>query len=138
MCQSYKWHKTPCEVLHEGLYYLRHRNSPLKTVRIQVETNDGCWEEHDFDDCDEETQEWLEEFFEENSWLDLEEHGWIQDECEMIIDCDLEICKINEDGSLGDPVEVKSEEETEPESQPEPVKLEPNSVWPFGGSKEEE
>ena len=57
-----------------------------------VETNDGCWEEHDFDDCDEETQEWLEEFFEEgNSWLDLEEHGWTFDDCEMIIDCDLNI-----------------------------------------------
>ena len=46
----------------------------------------------DFDDCDEETQEWLEEFFEEgNSWLDLEEHGWTFDDCEMIIDCDMDI-----------------------------------------------
>lgn len=62
-----------------------------------VETNDGCWEDHDFDDCDEETQTWLEEFFEEgNSWLDLEEHGWSQDECEMIIDCELEITKVEE------------------------------------------
>ena len=62
-----------------------------------VETNDGCWEEHDFDDCDDETQTWLEEFFEEgNSWLDLEEHGWSQDECEMIIDCELEITKVEE------------------------------------------
>lgn len=62
-----------------------------------VETNDGCWEEHDFDDCDEETQEWLEEFFDEgNSWLDLEEHGWVQGDCEMIIDCDMEIVRIDE------------------------------------------
>mgnify|MGYP003338025686 CR=1 FL=1 len=62
-----------------------------------VETFDGCWEEHDFDDCDEETQEWLEEFFDEgNSWLDLEEHGWIMDDCEMIIDCDLIIEKVEE------------------------------------------
>lgn len=62
-----------------------------------VETTDGCWEDHDFDDCDEETQTWLEEFFEEgNSWLDLEEHGWSQDECEMIIDCELEITKVEE------------------------------------------
>jgi len=61
-----------------------------------VETSDGCWEEHDFDDCDDETREWLEEFFEENSWLDLEEHGWSQDECEMIIDCDLIIEKVGE------------------------------------------
>lgn len=63
-----------------------------------VETTDGCWEDHDFDDCDEETQTWLEEFFEEgNSWLDLEEHGWSQDECEMIIDCELEITKVEDE-----------------------------------------
>ena len=56
-----------------------------------VEMTDGCWEEHDYDECDEETQEWLENFFEEgNSWLDLEEHGWIQSEAECIIDCDPE------------------------------------------------
>lgn len=62
-----------------------------------VETTDGCWEEIDYDDCSDETREWLEEFFEEgNSWLDLEEHGWLQDECEMIIDCDLEITKVEE------------------------------------------
>jgi hypothetical protein len=62
-----------------------------------VETSDGCWEEVDTDDCDEETTAWIEEFFEEgNSWLDLEEHGWSQDECEMIIDCDLEITRIDD------------------------------------------
>lgn len=62
-----------------------------------VETNDGCWEDYDYDECDEESQEWLQNFFEEgNSWLDLEEHGWVQDECEMIIDCDLEITKVEE------------------------------------------
>jgi hypothetical protein len=63
-----------------------------------VETSDGCWEEHDMDECDEETQSWLEEFFEDgNSWIDLEEHGWSQDECEFIIDCDMEITKVEED-----------------------------------------
>ena len=62
-----------------------------------VELTDGCWEDHDYDECDDETTEWLEEFFEEgNSWLDLEEHGWIQGDCEMIIDCDLEIEKVEE------------------------------------------
>lgn len=60
-----------------------------------VETFDGCWEDHDYDDCDEETEEQLKQFFEDgNSWLDLEEHGWIQDECEMIIDCEMEITKV--------------------------------------------
>lgn len=61
-----------------------------------VETTDGCWEEHDMDDCDDETREWLEEFLEENSYLDLEEHGWIQTEAEMIIDCEPLIERIDE------------------------------------------
>ena len=61
-----------------------------------VETTDGCWEEHDMDDCDAETTEWLEEFLEENSYLDLEEHGWIQTDCEMIIDCDMTIERVEE------------------------------------------
>ena len=62
-----------------------------------VETNDGCWEDYDYDDCDDMTREWLENFFEDgNNWLDLEEHGWVQDFCEMIIDCDLIIEKVQE------------------------------------------
>lgn len=61
-----------------------------------IETSDGCWEEHDMDDCDEETQQWLEEFLEENSVFDLEEHGWFCGDCEMIIDCDLSIEKVDE------------------------------------------
>lgn len=78
-----------------------------------IETWDGCWEDIDTDDCDDETREWLEEFFDEgNSWLDLEEHGWSQDECEMIIDCDLQITKINDDGTEEDPIVVATIEET--------------------------
>lgn len=61
-----------------------------------IETNDGCWEEYDYDDCDDETREWLEEFLEDNSWLDLEEHGWSNDDCEMIIDCEMSIEKVND------------------------------------------
>jgi hypothetical protein len=56
-----------------------------------VETSDGCWEDHDMDGCKEETKIWLEEFLEDNSWLDLEEHGWTQGDCEMIINSELEI-----------------------------------------------
>jgi hypothetical protein len=61
-----------------------------------IEMNDGCWEEHDMDECDEETREWLEEFLEENSWMDLEEHGWTNTESECIIDCDPSIERIDE------------------------------------------
>ena len=61
-----------------------------------IETTDGCWDDYDFDECDEATQEWLEEFLEENSVFDLEEHGWMSGDCEMIIDCDLIITKEDE------------------------------------------
>ena len=61
-----------------------------------VETTDGCWEEHDMDDCDAETTEWLEEFLEENSYYDLEEHGWVPGDTEMIMDCDMLIEKLED------------------------------------------
>jgi hypothetical protein len=62
-----------------------------------IETDDGCWTDQDFDGCDDETQEWLENFFDEGgSWLDLEEHGWTIGRGEMIIDCDMLIEKVEE------------------------------------------
>lgn len=100
-----------------------------------VETTDGCWEEHDFDDCDDETREWLEEFFEDgNSYLDLEEHGWVFDDCEMIIDCDLEITKVNDDGITGERITTGQTEEEFKES----IKLTPTAKWPFSNSTIEE
>lgn len=60
-----------------------------------IETTDGCWEEHDMDECDDATKEWLEEFLEDNSVFDLEEHGWTPTECEMIIDCEMTIEKVD-------------------------------------------
>jgi hypothetical protein len=97
-----------------------------------VETTDGCWEEVEYDECDDETREWLDEFFEEgNSWLDLEEHGWTQDDCEMIIDCDLEITRINEDGTEGETI-TTGEEVVESE----PTKIEPGAKWPFENASE--
>lgn len=61
-----------------------------------IETSDGCSEDYDMDRCDEETSEWLEEFLEDNSVFDLEEHGWSSDDCEMLIQCDLIIEKVDE------------------------------------------
>ena len=90
-----------------------------------IETTDGCWEEVDSDECDDETREWLTEFLEENSWLDLEEEGWIQDECEMIIDCDI----IIEDEN-GNTVENPNQEVTEEVNQ-EPTVITPGAKWPF-------
>lgn len=58
-----------------------------------VETTDSCWEEVTIDDPEQE--EWLSTFLEENSYLDLEEHGWMQGDTEMIIDCDLLIERVD-------------------------------------------
>ena len=63
-----------------------------------LSTNDGCWEEIDYDDCSDEVREELEAFFDDgNSWYELEEHGWTLDTNEMIIDCDLEITRMEDD-----------------------------------------
>lgn len=93
-----------------------------------VETDDGCWEDHDMDECDEETQQWLEEFFDEgNSWLDLEENGWSHSDCEMIIDCDLIIERLNDDGTpTGEIIQNTSVIETTNIGT-----INSNAEWPF-------
>ena len=107
-----------------------------------VETTDGCWEEVDYDECDDETREFLEEFFDEgNSWLDLEEEGWMQDECEMIIDCDLEIRKLLDDGSYGEPIETGEDDEYSAKFVEEYKKEQASRnqpAWPFEMPKEGE
>jgi hypothetical protein len=57
-------------------------------------TDDGCWQDTVVDIADDVEKERLEEFLQENSIFDLEEEGWIMDECEMIIDCEMEIEKV--------------------------------------------
>lgn len=127
----------------EFLVYTDDDNPPNLSAGVDIydceyetelqETWDGCWEDVDYDDCDDETREWLEEFFEENSWLDLEEHGWMQDECEMIIDCDLKITRINDDGTEGEVI-TTGEEVTEETT--EASKIEPGAAWPFANASE--
>ena len=56
-----------------------------------VSLDDGCWEESDIDVLDEELRNELETFLEDNSVHDLEELGWILDDTEMTIDCDMTI-----------------------------------------------
>jgi hypothetical protein len=50
--------------------------------------DDGCWEEREFDGLTEEEEEAMNEWLDENSWLDLEEEGWTMGDTEMIITCD--------------------------------------------------
>ena len=78
------------------------------------ECNDGCWDDYDYDGCSEETREFLEEFFEENSVFDLEEHGWYNSETEMIIDCDMDIEMLEPTGDT-----------------PEQIEVVPEKKWPF-------
>ncbi len=56
-----------------------------------VSLDDGCWEESDIDVLDEALRNELETFLEDNSVHDLEELGWILDDTEMTIDCDMTI-----------------------------------------------
>ena len=89
-----------------------------------VETSDGCWEEVTVDD--EDLEEWLEEFLEENSYLDLEEEGWMMGDSEMIFDSDLEITRVDGDEEqiirTGDTEEIVSETKA--------ISEEP-AQWPF-------
>jgi len=103
-----------------------------------IETNDGCWEEHDFDDCDDDTREWLEEFFEEgNSYYDLEEHGWSFDDTEMIIDCDLVIERCDDNGNPTGEIVGQSAESSEVATTEE-IKLVPGAPWPFASASKPE
>ena len=79
-----------------------------------VSLDDGCWEESDIDVLDEALRNELETFLEDNSVHDLEELGWILDDTEMTIDCDMTIEMI-------EPTElVKEEPKTEDKGWPFP------------------
>ncbi len=79
-----------------------------------VSLDDGCWEESDIDVQDEALRNELETFLEDNSVHDLEELGWILDDTEMTIDCDMTIEMI-------EPTEpVKKELKTEGKGWPFP------------------
>ena len=96
-----------------------------------VETFDGCWEEVTVDD--EELEEWLEEFLEENSYLDLEEEGWHMGDSEMIIDCDLIIERV--DGEEEQIIKTGEPEEEEVSESEAKVMLETPAEWPFPKSR---
>ena len=59
------------------------------------ECTDGCWEEYEFQGFTEDEEEEMREWLDENSYLDLEEEGWIPSDTEMIIDCEPSIERID-------------------------------------------
>lgn len=56
--------------------------------------DDGCWEDYEYEGLTDEEIEEVEAFMEENSFLDLEEIGWIPGDSEMIMDCEPNIEKV--------------------------------------------
>lgn len=83
-----------------------------------VETIDSCWDDVDMEECDEETKEWLEEFFNDgNDWLELEDNGWTQTDCEMIVNCGLII--EDENGNVVSGSEVEDDEDDDYEEDEE-------------------
>ncbi len=103
------WHKDHQTITHEigwrwGEFFIETEDDNPPPLEAGVDmfncgydcddwsTDDGCWEETDFDEVDD--QEEMELFLEENSVFDLEEQGWVLGDSEMIIDCELEIEKV--------------------------------------------
>ena len=61
-------------------------------------TDDGCSEDTDLSELDDDEREQLEEFLEENSFLDLDGHdGWMFSDSYMYIDCELIIEKVEDE-----------------------------------------
>ena len=64
--------------------------SVLRYLPFQ-ETVDNCWTENSFGDCDDETQEWLNEFLEDHDVSDLESEGWEVSDTQTFITSDIAI-----------------------------------------------
>jgi hypothetical protein len=105
------WHKEGQTIIHEigwrwGEFFIETEDDKAPNLEAGVDmfdcgyecddwsTDDGCWEDTEFENVDNEEE--LELFLEENSVFDLEEEGWVMGDCEMIIDCDLIIEKVKD------------------------------------------
>ena len=96
------------------------------------ETSDGCWEENEYDGFEDEEEEEMDERLSSGdiSIYDLEEEGWMFGDGEFIIDCDMEIVRIDDEGNeIGEKITTESEEEPEANTD---IKLTPTAKWPFG------
>lgn len=63
---------------------------------VDWSTDDGCWEETDYEIADEAEEDRMAEFLNENSVYDLEEHGWTMGTCSMYIQCECTVEKVEE------------------------------------------
>lgn len=95
---GWRWGEFTCEteddnppILEEGV--------DLFDCEYDVEMqycDDGCWEDYEFEGFTEDEEEEMREWLEENSFLDLEEDGWISGDTEMILNCEPSIERIEE------------------------------------------
>jgi hypothetical protein len=56
--------------------------------------DDGCWTDYEMEGFTEEEEEAMNEWLEENSFLDLESEGWMFGDGEMILGCEPSIEKM--------------------------------------------
>lgn len=75
-----------------GEFFVESDNEPeiddstnLLELSEDWSTEDGCWEEAEYDLADPAIEEEVRTIVEEGSIFDLEEHGWVMDECEITI-----------------------------------------------------
>lgn len=64
---------------------------------VDFSTNDGCWEDNDYEgEWTDEEKEAMEERLSggEIAVYELEEEGWLNEECELYITCEVEITKV--------------------------------------------
>ena len=93
---GWRWGEFTCEtegdeppVIKEGVDLY----SQGYDVEMQ-ECFDGCWQEYEFEGFTEEEEEAMNEWLEENSFLDLESEGWSFGDTEMILACEPSIEKV--------------------------------------------
>lgn len=95
---GWRWGEFTCETEGDDPPIIKE-NIDLYSQGYDVEMQecfDGCWEDYEFEGFTEEEEEKMREWLEENSFLDLEEEGWTNGDCEMILACEPEITKIEE------------------------------------------
>lgn len=115
---GWRWGEFTCEsdempVIEEGVDLFNCDYS----MELQY-CDDGCWTSYEFVGFTEEEEEAMNEWIEENSFLELEEEGWYHSDTEMILACEAEIEELSDDSP-----ESSCESETE--------EVDPKKKWPF-------
>jgi hypothetical protein len=95
---GWRWGEFTCETEDDNPPVIEE-GADLYSCGYDVEMqycDDGCWEEREFDGFTEKEEEEMNEWLDENSYLDLEEEGWSFGDTEMIITCEPLIERVEE------------------------------------------